>query len=199
MYKKILIPCAMAMFLMVGVSSPAWASNGYLQKAGLHDFLSGADLPGGGLLTRNRHKIHVAIAASGLDQNAAYSAWWIIFNSPEACANGVGACAASDLRVPEVRASLVHATGFVTGNDGTANVTASMRPGRIPENTDVVIGSGLQRRNVFKAEIHFALRTHGPINVGNVVEQIGYFDPECQNGSGCAIQSAVIFPPVVSY
>ena len=110
MYKKFIISGLMVTVVTLWMSASVEASNAYLQKAELHDFLTGAELPGGGLLTRDRQTAHVAIAASGLDQNAAYSVWWVIFNKPKACANGVGACGAQDLMVPEVQASLVHAT-----------------------------------------------------------------------------------------
>ena len=54
---------------------------------------------------------------------------------------------------------------------------------------------GLFKGNGFGAEIHMVVRTHGPLLVGDVDSQIGYF------GGGCAVnacfdQFAVAFPAV---
>jgi len=57
--------------------------------------------------------VDVRLATSGLDINAAYTVWWIVFNNPSACTGG---CGADDLGNPATAASAFYAAGFVTRN-----------------------------------------------------------------------------------
>lgn len=163
------------------------------QTANMHDFPGGTVPLGGATLLRHRNSVDARIAAIGLDQNAAYTVWWVVFNNPDAC---VGGCGADDLGRPETDASVFYAAGFVTGLDGIANFTAHLDAGRLPEGIDVRRGDGLRRANGFGAEIHMIVRSHKTPMPGQVGEQIGRFGGGCGTPSICQDQQAVAFPPV---
>jgi len=163
------------------------------QTANLHDFPGmTTDLGGAATLVRTNQAVDVRIAASGLDPNSAYTVWWVIFNNPGAC---VGGCGLDDLGSPAVEASVFYAAGFLTGIGGTANVTAHLEAGALPEGVDVLIPGGLERGNGFGSEIHLVVRSHGPILPGMVAAQIGSFGGACGVNT-CDDQQAVGFPAV---
>jgi hypothetical protein len=153
------------------------------QTANIHEFPMGMDLGGAATLVRSKHAIELHISTSGLDLNAAYSVWWVVFNNPSAC---VGGCGLDDLGRPEVRASVLNAAGFVTGFDGTANVDARLEGGEPPLGVVITPAgtvNGLDVSNGFRAEVHFILRSHGMILPGSVAAQIsttsGGCNPTC--------------------
>ena len=151
---------------------------------------------GAGILSRTRDRLWVTIATSGLDPDAAYTVWWVIFENPENCAGGPGACADTDLGNAAVAGSAFLATGFVTGADGTATVSAHHEGyNMIPGGTDVLLGNGLSRGNGFHAEVHMVVRSHGAIVPGNVAAQISTIDGACDVNT-CADQQAIVFPGV---
>jgi hypothetical protein len=147
--------------------------------------------PGGATLFRSKQAVEMRIATSGLAATAAYTVWWVVFNNPAACSVP---CGVNDLGNPEVRASVFYAAGFVTGLDGTGNVSAHMEAGALPLGIDIEVGSGLEPGNGFGAEIHMVVRTHGGITLGSVDEQIGSFNGGC--APTCANQQAAVFAPV---
>jgi len=174
----------------LGVPWTAHANQGAYQTANVVAFPTGTPVSGAATMFRSKQAIEVRIATSGLDANAAYTVWWIIFNNPAGC---VGGCGEDDLGNPNARASVFYAVGFVTGNDGTANVAANLKTGALPAGLDVLLGSGLEPGKGLRAEIHLVVRSHGPIVPGMVAQQISTFDPAC---TVCADQQAVVFPPV---
>lgn len=127
------------------------------------------------------------------------------------------ACREPDLFNIAVDASVFYATGFVTGTDGTANVTAHLHEGDIAKGMDVVIGAGsviggpdscgpgvdcdtgvaagLRDDNGFDAEVHVVIRTHGRAITGRVDEQIDSFLGACEVQKGCEDQFAIVFSP----
>lgn len=193
-----------AAFLMGGVSLPARAQQADLeggthggrnprvyQTADMVEFGNPTNLLGGAAtLFRSPHSLDATVATSGLDPNAAYTVWWVVFNNPRDCVEG---CGGDDLARPEVRASVFYATGFLTANQGTANATAHLKAGPLPQGVDVVLGHGLERKNGLRAEIHVVVRSHGPIIPGMVAKQISTFDPGC---TVCQDQQAAAFQPV---
>ena len=106
--------------------------------------------------------------------------WWVIFNNPGACA-GSG-CGAADLANPVVRASVFYAAGFVTGDDGTGNISAEVDAGALPVGLDVEPDgtvAGLDGGNGLAAEVHLVIRAHGPVIPGMADAQFGFFDGGC--------------------
>ena len=184
--------------LALALSATAEASQSHLQAANLQVFGDpSTELAGAVTLLRTRRDVQAHIRASGLDPEAAYTVWWVIFNHPQACATVP--CGPSDLRNPDVGAANFYATGFLTGSDGAANVDARLEAGRLPEGVESIdFGTGvrpqLRHGNGLRAEIHTVLRSHGPLAPGWVADQIssGEFG-DCQF---CANQQSAIFLPV---
>lgn len=177
----------------IGVGADEGGGPVVYQTANIHDFPGmTTDLGGAATLLRSRQAVDVRLATSGLDINAAYTVWWIVFNNPSACTGG---CGADDLGNPATAASAFYAAGFVTGMDGTANLSAHLSAGRLPQGIDVLLGSGLMAGNGHRAEIHLIIRSHGPIIPGRVDEQIGSFNGAC-DVNVCTDQQAVGFPAV---
>jgi hypothetical protein len=162
------------------------------QAANVIDMATGTMVAGAGTLYRDKQALRAAIATSGLDANAAYTVWWVVFNNPPACSAG---CGADDLFTPAVRAAAFYAAGFLAGSDGKANVTAQVESGALPTGLDILFGSGLERGNGLRAEIHMVIRSHGAPIVGMVADQISTFAGACAINP-CADQQAVVFMPM---
>lgn len=214
--KRVLLSLAALLGLSVMVTGvnarQAQEPMAYIQAANLHlSGDSGMDLPGGATLKSAVNDVWVTIHARELDANAAYTLWAIVFNQPDACTTAPDSptrCGSSDLTATpnSAEASAFVVGGFVTGEDGTANVNAHLRGGPLPEGTDVLWGTGgrndngsepgLRTDNGLVAEIHFVLRTHGPILVGGTAEQISTLNGGCPPNA-CSNQQAVVFPPVM--
>ena len=159
-------------------------------------------LQGAAALVRSSQHADLRIATSGLDPNAAYSVWWVVFNNPSAC---VPFCNPTQLGNPAVRASVFYAAGFVTGIDGTVNLTAHLDAGALPIGVEVAADgtvAGLDPGNGFGAEIHVVLRSQGPIAAGMVSTQIGTligsFKGLCPS-SACPNQQAAVFHAVAPH
>lgn len=151
------------------------------------DLLTFEAVEGASILARSAKGVRATVNTSGLDADASYSIWWVVFNHPEHCIDG---CDEGDFEIPEVESSVLWASGFVTGPDGTANVDFELRKLRAPG--EVLFGPGLLRP--MDAEIHVVLRTHGPRVAGDVARQISSFDGEC-DPAVCWDQQAAIHVP----
>jgi hypothetical protein len=124
---------------------------------------------------------------SGLDQNASYSVWYIIWNNPENdCAGGAGACGLDDF---DNVGAVLNAGGFVTGTDGTGYMVGELEVGSPPGGL-TIFGA---LTNVHTAEVHLLIESHGDISVGHVDQQISEDFAFCN--LNCSIQFAVAFPP----
>lgn len=161
------------------------------QTSNLFQFMTTTPVAGAATLYRTRNRLEMRVAASGLDPSAAYTVWWVVFNNPHAC---VGGCGGDDLSNPAVKASVFYAAGFVTGMDGTGNVSGYIESGALPEGIDIETGNGLRRGRGFRAEVHIVVRTHGAITPGSVDQQIGTFNGGCS--PTCVNQQAAVFLPV---
>jgi len=146
--------------------------------------------PGGATLVRSKQRVELRLAAGGLDMNTSYSVWWVVFNNPAACTPP--GCGPDDLGNAAARAAVFYAGGFVTGLGDTANISAHLDTGALPEGIDVEQGSGLEPGNGFSAEIHVVVRSHGATLVGSVNQQIGSFNGACN--PTCANKQAAVFP-----
>ena len=184
--------------LALSTSALAGQSQTYFQAVNLQQFGNpDALMPGAVTLLRSRRQLSASIRASGLDPDAAYTAWWVVFNHPEDCATEP--CTGADLRNPNVGGANFYATGFVTDGDGVGNIDARLRAGRLPQGVEFIdFGTGVRPRldhgNGLRAEIHLVLRSHGARVTGWVAEQIG--SGEFDGCETCANQQAAIFLPV---
>ena len=197
-FKPRSIAALLAGALALSLSATTEAGQSHLQAANLQmpDDPS-TQLAGAATLMRTRNKVEAHVHASGLDPEAAYTIWWVVFNNPDACATMP--CGSTDLRNPNVSGANFYATGFLTGTDGTANVNARLEDGRLPDGVEFIdFGTGvrpqLRHSNGLRAEIHLILRTHGPVVPGLVAEQIS--TGEFGDCPMCANQQAAVFMPV---
>lgn len=183
--------------VLLAATEPAQANPSHLQRADLIDFDSGELRDGAALLLRRRNELWASVRAGDLDPDAAYTVWWVIFNQPHACA--ASPCTGNDLGARAVRGAVFYATGFVTGDDGVANVDAHLRAGPLPEGVEHIdlengFTPGLRRNNGLHAEVHLVIRAHGRRVPGLVATQIG--TGEFDDCEVCADQRAAVFLPV---
>jgi hypothetical protein len=122
----------------------------------------GQPVDGSATLTRFRDGAAVTITVNELEPNHAYTIWWIIFNEPAQC---VGGCGEDDIaRFQETgenpaNIGVQNATGGVADDSGSATFTATLLEGNA-QGHQVLFGPGLI--DSMKAEIHNAVRSHGP-------------------------------------
>ena len=180
------------------------------QLADLYLFYGSSPVGGGeAKLIRTADGVKTTVKAVDLTPNATYTLWWMIYNNPEACQNpvaGVSNCGEPDLGIPDVNATILHASGHVVGQDGVGNFAASLAAGDVsgcvPPFGDFGLCGGLT--DVEGAEVHVALHSHGEIVPGLVHEQLSTFagacTPETSFGAGdgpneCVTQQYAAFLP----
>ncbi len=129
-------------------------------------------------------------------RRGAHTVWIVVFNNPENCAAGPGACAIGDLNTPEVEGSVVYGTGYIVGRDGIANFHGSLKEGSPPDGIEVNVPLGTVNglKDSMKADIHLVVREHEAVDdTGGAVAQLTTFQPAC--GGACNVQ-AVVFDAV---
>ena len=171
--KALIMSFAITAFLPLSVAHAESAST--FQVAEVHTF-PGEPLPttSGGTLLRNKNKVSAHLAMHGLDEDSTYSVWWVIFNDPENCSGGIGTCGPPDFEASN--ASILNASGFVTGSSGSANFTAHLEARRPPAGMQVEFGKGLLPGKGYGAEIHMLFLSHGDVMSleGEVGQHISY-------------------------
>jgi hypothetical protein len=154
-------------------------------------FSDGSVLPSGGtILVRTDKGVYMSIHAFGLTPGNAVSAWFVFFNEPKKCKTSP--CTPADLSNPDVQPSLVNATGRIVGPDGTADFGAFRAIG---DTTGAVSGPGLLDPK--KAEIHLAVRSHGPAildNLQTLKEQLSIFNGGCPPNTCATLQISIHQP-----
>ena len=174
--------------LAIGLPMTANAGHSY-QTANVVDFSTGLPVAGAGTLTRTAESATARIYTTGLHKKAAYTIWWVVWNDPSACDDG---CGEDDLFIDGN--SIFYAGGFVTGNDGAANVSVRVEAGDLADGIEVFNGGGLDAGNGFGAEMHLIIRSHGKIIEGMADVQVGTFAGGC-NINTCIDHQAVAFLP----
>ena len=132
-------------------------------------------------LVRMEHGLYATFSAVELEPGDAFTLWWIIFNKPENCSDGV--CGQNDAFIFDANDEPVlnddgsrqwnfpahAATGFAIGGasgtvvdtDGTAEFRAHLPIG---DANEFDFGPGLLEP--FAAEVHLVIRTHGQVIPG---------------------------------
>ncbi len=178
--------------LGLSLSLPTRADDGAgqtYQTASIFDFHTGEPRKGAATLWRSKNSVIANVHTSQLHRKAAYSIWWVVWNEPSLC---VGGCGEDDLGI--AGNGVFYAGGFVTGTDGTANTTLSLRAGAPADGVEVLLGGGLEEDNGFGAEMHLVIRSHGRIIPGMADVQIGSFNGACDINE-CVDDQAVVFLP----
>ncbi len=155
--------------------------------------LNGYNASTAGTMVRTKQSVTANLALSNLETNSAYTVWWIVFNKPENCTHPI-AISSSACGEEDVPDAVFNAAGFVTGNNGNANITVRLNAGKLPIGLQVLKPGMLKRGKGFKAEFHMVISTHGAILPDRLAEQIGSIGGGCDVNI-CADQSAIIFPP----
>ena len=170
------------------------------QASNFHDF-PGSTIPqaSAGTLIRTKKDVRGQFAMSDLHPDAAHTMWWVVWNDPGVCATNP--CGLDDLGAPGN--SVFNATGFLTGADGTANISVYMDDHELPEGLDAPIPGGLDKHNGFGAELHLLVESHGAITAGEVDIQISkdggackILDPIPPHDDICVIYQGIFFLPI---
>lgn len=166
--------------------------------------------PSAARLNRALDEVSATFHLSGLDPQAAYTVWIVVFNNPAGCTTSPEAevrCSGADLMLtPNLAdASAFNVGGFVTNSDGTANAVAHVRSGPPPDGASVLWGAGgindngvspgLMAGNGFGTEIHFVLRGHQQILPDAIADQLSMFNGGCPPNM-CTNQLAVTFAAI---
>jgi len=109
----------------------------------------------------------------------AVTLWWVIFNNPSMCSDGV--CGEDDVLPPPGNTKAGVSLGYADGWTVDANGRAVLFDRReVNDMSGIEFGPGLT--HPLRAEIHLVLRSHGPVIPGRLGEQIstllGGCDPE---------------------
>ena len=166
------------------------AIHGSPTSTSLAPLLSFADesAQGASTLVRTDTGVSATIDDFQLVAGDAYSVWWVIFNDPEFCSDGV--CGEDDIFAEDGSVALteaadisaLNATGGVASADGTASFSASLPKGDTGS-YQVLFGGGLV--DPMGAEIHLIVRTHGPALTGDALEgQLTTFGGSCTEATG---------------
>jgi hypothetical protein len=111
---------------------------------------------GSSTLTRNGAGISFTLNTDQLGDRYAYTVWWIVFNKPQNCTDGV--CNDDDVCSEAAGNSVLWATGRVSDMWGQATFMAHLaNDGELPG--ELLCGAGLTNKN---AEVHVLVRSHGP-------------------------------------
>lgn len=113
-------------------------------------------------LIRTMGGVSMNIATTDLPVGA-YTVWWVIFNNPSGCSDGI--CGSNDTGKPKdgpnvAEGSVLWATGGIVGPDRMGHFSASLGLGEGAAPGPLLRGPALT--NPMGAEIHLVLRYHGP-------------------------------------
>ena len=90
----------------------------------------------------------------------AYSTWWVVFNNPAGCSDGI--CGENDVLPPpgnpDASVSVLWGTGGTVGPDRMGHFSANLAVGEVPG--QLLFGDGVT--NPMGAEVHVIVRYHGP-------------------------------------
>lgn len=135
---------------------------------------------GSSTLNRGANGISFSIETTELEPQTAATIWVVVFNAPQHCATSP--CGDPDLFVPNVMADVLYGTGDVI--DGSGNTTFVGSRG-LQDGTGSLLGAlGLPSPGILdinKAEIHFVVRSHGPLVPGLENEMLETFNGGCQH------------------
>jgi len=158
----------------------------------LNLMMGGAVVPGTGtILVRTKEGIGATVHTFGLVPGNAYTFWLAIFNNPKECAT-TPCSAPGDLMNPEVRGVLLWGSGQIAGEDGTADFGTFRAVGDASGKAVGPPATAEALEKPFKAEIHLAVRSHGPASADPAVlqEQLTMFNGGCPPNTCVTVQAA---------
>ncbi len=136
------------------------------------------------VVMRNDEEAAMMLHTSDLTPDEAVTVWWVVFNNPSACSDGI--CASDDL--PQnggdlaVEAAMIFADGQIVDAFGNAEFTSRLALGDT-SNAYAFETNGLT--DLENAEIHLVVRTHGEaLDDADLLEaQLTTLNGGCENGS----------------
>lgn len=171
----VLITAALGIAALVG-AAPADAHSPHTDRVQVTDIDDGRPT-GASMLRRTDHGVHALVRTTGLSRHHAYTVWAVIFNNPAACD---GPCGSDDLANPDVGGVSTLLTGKV------ARWSRTWFVGRLAVGDALTDPKG--------AEIHFIVRTHGPVIPELRREQITTLNGGCPPNVCANVQLAVRAP-----
>lgn len=135
---------------------------------------------GNSTLIRSHDKLIAKFETSGLTPGYAYTLWWVVFNSPENC--GSVPCGLPDLADPATKVDLLFTSGLVADESGTAMFSGQLLENDGSKSVNDVAGLPIDVGGLWDtttAEVHLAIRSHGPAIPGMVEEQISSYSGGC--------------------
>lgn len=180
---RLRISLLIAIAALVLLAFPAQAAPVDRSTNVLFDFETGDPIEGSrSTLLRTDVGLVMTLQTSNLDPGHAYTIWWVVFNNPDSCEDGIGeaACSEGDLVSPDVNLTLAPAAGTIVGGSGHGSFGGFLRVGDssdlVGEGTPLMTGPLMNPRG---AEVHLVVRGHGPVNPEWMPDQIQTF------GGGC--------------
>jgi hypothetical protein len=153
-------------------------------------------------LTRTDTMILVTVEAAGLPPGDAATLWWVVWNNPAGCTDGI--CGDDEFNDPTgaalaaAGAAVGNASGNVVKSDGTLEFGARLRPNMNEPGHQVLFGADSENHLLTvdpdDAEVHVVVQLHGLARGGGkLLEQLAFFEANCT--PGCAdVQFAVHLP-----
>lgn len=186
MRKNVLLSLGMMAVLAAGllVSAPRAVADPITGPAQAVRMLDAAgnqvgDAVGASRFTRDATGISFELATSGLAPLNTYTIWWVLYK-------------------PDKTVLLAsYATGAVALPNGMASFAASLPVGPLPKvDGRIVMAStaGAMFDNPMGITVELVLRTHGPIRVEQLAEQLTTFDGACPPNTCANVQSVLHAP-----
>jgi hypothetical protein len=124
-----------------------------------------------------------------------YTLWFTVFNNPKKCAT-TPCSVPGDLMNPEVRGVILSGSGQIAGEDGTVDLGAFRAVGDPSGTAEGPPATAEALENARKAEIHLAVRGHGPASADPAVlqEQLTTFNGGCPPNTCMTVQAAPHLP-----
>lgn len=206
MYRCTSISAFLTVFLLGGcgeypatpepVENPLFSSANAASSSQATVFTFADETPvGTSRLIRNDRGVAVTLSTSGLEPGDAVTMWMVVFNVPSECSpeddGGPPVCGEDDL-APDtpVMVDVINVTGSLVGGSGKATVAAHHKAGEVGYSVFDILGApapGLIDART--AELHFIVRTHGPMIPGLAYEMTSTF------AAGCAGFPSVLGTP----
>jgi len=214
MFRRIMSVFALAIMIVAGSSLPANA--GTKDKTRVFDFASGAPVSSAfSMLDRGPDGVATKVRTRGIAGDA-YTGWYVIFNAPGNCSDGV--CGEDDIfntdgsfnasQIEAARIAVVWSqAGAVANPAGRIKLDGGLAEGEVPGGVNQVV-IGLEEdgalvplgvvssiEDTMVAEIHIVLQNHGPAHSDAALldQQLTMFHGAC-NPECIDVQFAVHLP-----
>ena len=193
--RKFLTAALIVLAALIGYALAQSPNSAHSSESVVHRFADASEIDGSySQLIRIKDAVAMEISTIELEADAPYTAWWVVFNTPQGCSE---ACNEDDIfdadgnmsLNPEANISILFADGAMSDADGNASFSATLPEGRTLG--EVLAGPGLT--DAKGAEIHLVVRYHGEFDAARAYEQLSTFEPTCE---ACADVQFVVYQAV---